>query len=91
MKEVVDATVATGSAAATVLWSREGKSPISGFGQGLSSSMRWFFVFFGMLLLGVAGVLLLRSRIDEPSPADEYAIISDIIEEGDEEINLVRK
>ena len=47
--------------------------------------MRWFFVFFGMLLLGVAGVLLLRSRIDEPSPADEYAIISDIIEEGDEE------
>ena len=91
VKEVVDATVATGSAAATVLWSREGKSPISGFGQGLSSSMRWFFVFFGMLLLGVAGVLLLRSRIDEPSPADEYAIISDIIEEGDEEINLVRK
>jgi PKD repeat protein len=91
VKEVIGETMATGSAAATVLWSREGKSPMSGFGQGLSSGMRWFFVFFGMVLIGLAGVLLFRSRIDEPSPADEYAIISDIIEEGDEEINLVRK
>lgn len=70
--------------AATVLWERGG-TPVSG---QFSSEMRWFFAFMGLLLIALAGFIIVRSRVDEATIADEYAIIEDIIES---EADLVRK
>lgn len=74
---------ASGTAAA-VLWEREGV-PVSG---QLSSEMKWFFIFMGLLLVLLAGFIIARSRVDEATIANEYAIIEDIIE-GD--VDLVRQ
>jgi hypothetical protein len=52
---------------------------------GSAPVARWFFVFSGFLLLVLAAVILARSHVDRPTPADEYAIIEDIIEGEDEE------
>jgi hypothetical protein len=70
--------------AATVLWERS-SAPDSG---QFSSMMRWFFAFMGFLLVALAGFIIMRSRVDEATIADEYAIIEDIIES---EADLVRQ
>jgi LPXTG-motif cell wall-anchored protein len=67
-----------------VLWER-GVVPAPG---QFSSEMQWFFVFMGFLLVALAGFIIVRSRVDQATIADEYAIIEDIIES---EADLVRK
>lgn len=70
--------------AAAVLWERGG-IPVSG---QLSSEMKWFFIFMGLLLVALAAFIIARSRVDEATIANEYAIIEDIIES---EADLVRQ
>jgi PKD repeat protein len=79
-----EAMPSASGAAATVLWER-GAVPAPG---QFSSEMRWFFVFMGFLLVALAGFIIVRSRVDQATIADEYAIIEDIIES---EADLVRK
>lgn len=76
---------ATGTPDEVVLFSSE--APVSPLIAAFGSApvARWFFVFSGFLLLVLAAVILVRSHIDRPTPADEYAIIEDIIEGEDEE------
>ena len=70
--------------AAIVLWDGA-KANVSGkvLGYDLAGGAKWFFVFAGVLLIALAVYILARSRVDEATLADEYAIIEDIIE-GDE-------
>jgi hypothetical protein len=79
-----EAMPSASSTAATVLWER-GVVPAPG---QFSSEMQWFFVFMGFLLIALAGFIIVRSRVDQATIADEYAIIEDIIES---EADLVRK
>lgn len=76
------ATTATGTAAA-VLWERGAAEAAVGVGPlsyDLEGGMKWSFALAGVLLIVLAGFIISRSRIDEATVADEYAIIEDIIE-----------
>lgn len=77
--------LATGTPDEVVLFSSA--APVSPLIAAFGSApiARWFFIFSGFLLLVLAVVILVRSHIDRPTPADEYAIIEDIIEGEDEE------
>jgi PKD repeat protein len=65
--------------AATVLWSRE--EPMS-FERTLRNE--WILIGVGIALVAGAGVLLFRSHTPEPTEAEEYAIIEEIIESADD-------
>lgn len=68
---------ARGAAVGTVLWQRPGVSPQF---STLPNSMQWLFVVLGVLSIILAAYIIARSRVDEATAADEYAIIEDIIE-----------
>lgn len=72
---------AKGAAVGTVLWQQRGVSPQF---LTLSGSMQWLFVILGILSVILAAYIIARSRIDEATAADEYAIIEDIIEGKDD-------
>lgn len=72
---------AKGAAVGTVLWQRQGVSPQF---LTLPGSMQWLFVVLGILSIILAAYIIARSRIDEATAADEYAIIEDIIEGKDD-------
>lgn len=61
--------------AATVLWSREEPIP-----SDRALRNEWILVGVGIILVVGAGFLLMRSHAAEPTEAEEYAIIEDIIE-----------
>lgn len=75
---------AKGAAVGTVLWQRQGVSPQF---LTLSGSMQWLFVVLGILSIILAAYIIMRSRVDEATAADEYAIIEDIIE-GREDLQV---
>jgi hypothetical protein len=71
------------SGTTTVLWKGGVASTgASGFPSG--RNMEWFFLFFGIALSAFAAFLILRSREEEPLPADAYSIVEDIIESADD-------
>lgn len=65
--------------AATVIWTREEPLEPSWRGKG-----EWLLTGAGLALLLGAGFLILRSHASEPTEAEEYAIIEDIIEGANE-------
>lgn len=72
---------AKGAAVGTILWQHRAVSPQF---LTLSGSMQWLFVILGVLSIILATYIIARSRVDEATPADEYAIIEDIIEDKDD-------
>ncbi len=77
----------TSTAAATVLWQHEGAkyANTAGFlGYDTSTVRSAFFVILGIILVVLAWFIIVRSRVDEATAADEYAIIEDIIEGKDD-------
>ena len=89
---VMDNAIATNSvAAATILWERDAKKQGEPLGFLDSGGLQWFFILLGMALLVLAGIVIARSRVDEPSLADEYAIVSDIIDDGEEPMESVTR
>ncbi|OGZ07616.1 MAG: hypothetical protein A3D65_03725 [Candidatus Lloydbacteria bacterium RIFCSPHIGHO2_02_FULL_50_13] len=73
-------------AGAKVLWesveSQEATAAISG--HALSETTTWLFLFTGIISCALAGFIIVRSPKRETVPADEYAIIEDIIESADD-------
>ncbi len=72
---------AKGAAVGTVLWQRKGVSPKF---LTLSDAVQWVLVILGILSIILAAYIIARSRVDEATAADEYAIIEDIIEGKDD-------
>lgn len=77
-KATEDSQLMASTAAATILWERSGEVPLQT--QIFSRGMKWFYALAGILLVALAGFIIARSRDDEASIANEYAIIEDIIE-----------
>jgi hypothetical protein len=77
-KIIEDSELTASTAAATILWERGGGVPQRT--RIFSENMKWFFGLAGILLVALAGFMIARSRDDEASIANEYAIIEDIIE-----------
>ena len=73
-----DSPSAAASLASTILWERGGG--VHDQTRMFSENMKWFFGLAGILLVALAGFIIARSRDDEASIANEYAIIEDIIE-----------
>jgi hypothetical protein len=77
-KTIEDSELVATTAAATILWERSGG--VATQPRFFSENMKWFFGLAGILLVALAGFIIARSRDDEASIANEYAIIEDIIE-----------
>jgi PKD repeat protein len=72
------AATATQTASA-LLWERDSTS------HGRSSSwFMWGIILGSFLLIAIAGFILMKSKMDEATEADEYAIIEDIFQDGSE-------
>ncbi len=68
-----------------VLWERVSNDAAATASSGaLSFGMTWFFLLLGVFSCALAGALIVRSEKRAVAPADEYAIIEDIIEGADD-------
>lgn len=50
----------------------------------IPAGAQWFFALAGIILIALAGFIIARTKIDQATVADEYAIIEDIIEGKDD-------
>ncbi|MDO8521051.1 MAG: hypothetical protein Q7S52_02965 [bacterium] len=74
------------TANAKVLWENSSEQSATAYpSYRLSGGMTAFFLFTGVLSCALAGFMIVRSQKRELRPADEYAIIEDIIEGADDD------
>lgn len=74
-----------GGAIARVLWERGESQEATPVTSGApSEAITWFLLFTGITASAFAGFIIARSQRRETAPADEYAIIEDIIEGVDD-------
>ena len=69
------------AAALGVLWQHK-EVPLSSL--RFLGSFQWLFIILGIMSLVLAVYIIMRSRVDEATLADEYAILEDIIEGRDD-------
>ncbi|HSE35502.1 MAG TPA: lamin tail domain-containing protein [Candidatus Paceibacterota bacterium] len=74
------------NASAAALW-EEGIEALPDISESPSSipiGTQWFFALAGVILIALAGFIIARTKIDQATRADEFAIIEDIIEGKDD-------
>lgn len=74
------------NASAAALWEEgiEALPDISETPSSIPIGTQWFFALAGVILIALAGFIIARTKIDQATRADEFAIIEDIIEGKDD-------